>query len=128
MPVLTKQVRLFETGLGAQSRQLVGCQRLQAARQVRLPAGSRFRQELAARLGDRQVGDPPVGGVDGAVRRAYVIALGRPPSAEELIEATSFLQAQEASYRSAATADTRTLAMIDFCQVLLGLNEFAYVS
>jgi hypothetical protein len=45
------------------------------------------------------------------VKRAFELALGRDPNAKELAESVAFLQNAE---------------LTDFCQVVLGLNEFAY--
>jgi hypothetical protein len=39
----------------------------------------------------------------------------------------AFVTAQAASYQSAGKTDARDLALADFCQVLLCLNEFVYV-
>jgi hypothetical protein len=62
-----------------------------------------------------------------AVRSAYVLALGRPPADEELADAVAFLKEQEKAYRDAGKNEPRHRALTDFCQVLLGLNEFVYV-
>ncbi len=62
-----------------------------------------------------------------AVRRAYLMALGRQPTAVELSDAEEFIRDQTASYETAKKADGRTLALTDFCQTLLCLNEFVYV-
>jgi hypothetical protein len=64
---------------------------------------------------------------DTPVERAYALALGREPSAGERADAADFLAAQTASYRADAKPDADRLALVDFCQVLLGLNEFAYL-
>jgi hypothetical protein len=61
------------------------------------------------------------------VRTAYQVALARPPSAEELADAVGFLEEQAKSYQDAGRANAAQLATADFCQVLLGLNEFIYV-
>ena len=60
------------------------------------------------------------------VQRAMLLALGRMPTAEESRDALAFLAAQEASYQQEASADAARLALADYCQVLFGLNEFAY--
>ncbi|MBL8797122.1 MAG: DUF1553 domain-containing protein, partial [Planctomycetia bacterium] len=65
--------------------------------------------------------------VETAVPTGYRIALGRPPSADELAESSAFVKAQLASYQKANKADARELAFADFCQVLMCLNEFVYV-
>jgi mono/diheme cytochrome c family protein len=62
-----------------------------------------------------------------AVTDAYLIALGRKPSADELTDSAAFVEQQAKSYQTAGKADGRTLAVADFCQVLLCLNEFVYV-
>jgi hypothetical protein len=48
---------------------------------------------------------------EGKVKRAFLLAVGREPSAVELEQSVEFLKAQD---------------VVDFCQVVLGLNEFAY--
>jgi mono/diheme cytochrome c family protein len=50
------------------------------------------------------------------VRRAYVLALGRPPVAAELRKSVAFLRAGEGR-----------ATLLNFCHVLLTLNEFCYV-
>ena len=59
-----------------------------------------------------------------AVRMGYEIALGREPSSEELQDSVKFLQEQRQAYGGANASD---LALEDFCQSLLCLNEFVYV-
>ncbi len=58
-----------------------------------------------------------------AIRRAYLLTLGRLPDALELSEATRFVNSQSATYTSAEAES----AFVDFCQVLLSLNEFVYI-
>ena len=62
-----------------------------------------------------------------AVRAGYQITLGRLPTERELKMSVAFLEQQSASYREDGKANARQLALADFCQVLLGLNEFVYV-
>ncbi len=62
-----------------------------------------------------------------AVRQGYRLAVGRSPRAAELAESTSFLAEQRGSYQQEKKADADLLALTDFCQVLLGLNEFVYI-
>ena len=62
---------------------------------------------------------------EGAVHRAYRLALSRDASPDELADGLAFVKAQEASY--AGKADARELALADFCQVVMCLNEFVYV-
>jgi hypothetical protein len=59
-----------------------------------------------------------------SVRMGYEIALGRPPSSQESKEAVKFLEEQRQAYGGANASD---LALEDFCQSLLCLNEFVYV-
>lgn len=61
--------------------------------------------------------------MEATVRHAYEIALARKPSADELGDAVSFINQQQATY----TNEAREQALADFCQVLMCLNEFVYV-
>jgi hypothetical protein len=79
--------------------------------------GRAFAQRLLARAGHSPVE---------AVRAGYLIALGRQPLDEELAETVPFLQRQIESYRSAGKENAQELALTDFCQALLSLNEFVY--
>jgi len=81
--------------------------------------------------------------IENVVQRAFVIALGRSPEADELETCCDFLQqALERRRGETAASDTdpemssdenvelepaRQLAWADFCQALFGLNEFLYV-
>ena len=51
----------------------------------------------------------------------------RPPHDDELAEALAFVRQQADSYRAAGQAEPRAPALADFCQVLMGLNEFIYI-
>ena len=65
-----------------------------------------------------------------AVNMAYRIALVREPSAEELSVAQQFIAAQRATYEQQSEAEpseVSRLALADFCQVLMCLNEFVYL-
>ncbi len=62
-----------------------------------------------------------------AVDRAYRLALARPPEADELADALDFLKSQAEAYRAGSQGDAEASALADFCQALLGLNEFVYV-
>jgi Protein of unknown function (DUF1549)/Protein of unknown function (DUF1553)/Planctomycete cytochrome C len=65
--------------------------------------------------------------VEEAVRMGYRIALGRAPTAAELADSAGFVKSQAADYEAAKKPDARELALTDFCQTLLCLNEFVYV-
>ncbi|WZO97658.1 PSD1 and planctomycete cytochrome C domain-containing protein [Isosphaeraceae bacterium EP7] len=63
---------------------------------------------------------------DGRIDAAYAIAVGRPPTPDEASRAVEFLAGQAESYRLDGQADADHRALGDFCQVLMGLNEFLY--
>jgi hypothetical protein len=50
----------------------------------------------------------------------------RPPSAEERADGLAFIAAQERAHAD-RPADAHRLALTDFCQVLMCLNEVIYV-
>jgi hypothetical protein len=67
-----------------------------------------------------------------AVRNGYRIALCRDPQAGELDDSIAFIEQQRGLHESDARAhahksDARVSALLDFCQVLMCLNEFVYV-
>ncbi len=62
-----------------------------------------------------------------AVRQGYLIALGRAPAENELNDNVKFVEQQMASYQLDKHANARQLALADFCQILMCLNEFVYV-
>ena len=62
-----------------------------------------------------------------AIRTAYRIAFGRMPSNQELIDSTAFVIQQVDAYTAAGKTNGRELALTDFCQTLMSLNEFVYV-
>ena len=65
--------------------------------------------------------------VEDAVKAGYLTALSRPPTKEELEDSTAFVKRQADRYKARGQGDGRELALADFCQVLMGLNEFVYV-
>jgi hypothetical protein len=62
-----------------------------------------------------------------AVRAGYETVLGRAPMEQEAADAAAFIKDQTESYRKDGKADADRLALTDFCQVLMELNEFIYV-
>ena len=66
-------------------------------------------------------------GTAAAVKQAYRIALARAPSPIELSDALSFIAHQTTARGGAAAAGAGALALTDYCQVLMCLNEFVYV-
>jgi mono/diheme cytochrome c family protein len=61
------------------------------------------------------------------VANAYMVALGRKPNERELTNSVTFLKEQTAAYEKDGKMNAAHLALADFCQVLMGLNEFVYV-
>jgi mono/diheme cytochrome c family protein len=62
------------------------------------------------------------------VARAYLLALGRPPRDSEAGDAAEFIRRGAAGYEPGGNVPPRTLALADFCQAVLALNEFVYVN
>jgi mono/diheme cytochrome c family protein len=83
-------------------------------------------RQAAHAFAKRIAGDPKAA-FAAVVTAGYETALARPPTDAERDDAEAFLGQQSAAYRSAGRADARELAVADFCQVLLCLNEFVYV-
>jgi hypothetical protein len=83
-------------------------------------------KEFAGRLKLEAGGDPA-----SQVRKAFLLAVGREPTTEELGDSTAFLasQAEARAKRDATvpTEDARLLALTDFCQMMFALNEFIYI-
>lgn len=84
------------------------------------PIAREWAQGLAAR-----VKGGPGEGIAEAVGRAYRLAFQRPATEEEIAAARRFVEGQEASYQGIDGASD--LALADFCQVLLSLNELVFV-
>ena len=81
-----------------------------------------FARALARRIEDR-AGDPPAA----RVREGYLLSVGRLPTPAELADSLGFLEQQAESYRAGKKGAAAGLALADFCQALLSLNEFVYV-
>ena len=62
-----------------------------------------------------------------SVNKAYEMALNRKPSRLELAEGTAFIAAQIERHRTSGSEKPEILALTDFAQVVLNLNEFIYV-
>jgi hypothetical protein len=75
----------------------------------------------------KRIAPDPATDLAQAIRAGYVIAVARQPTDEELADGAAFVAAQTASYQTAGKPEPRDLALADFCQVLLCLNEFVYV-
>ena len=77
---------------------------------------------LAARLREAREASEPQ-----AIRLGYLLALARDASAEEIAEAAEFVRQQTVSYQEEQHDNAAELALTDFAQVLLSLNEFVYI-
>jgi hypothetical protein len=89
----------------------------------------------------RLLRDHPRGEAAEIVPAAYRLALSRPPTDDELTDASLFLIAQEAALSVAHSRDVllpiggfpkflppvRAAAIIDFCHALMNCNEFVYL-
>ncbi|MEQ2007844.1 MAG: DUF1553 domain-containing protein, partial [Limisphaerales bacterium] len=83
-------------------------------------------REWAEAFARRVESDTPGTESPAQINRAYLLALSRLATAKEQGSAVAFLAAQTASYEAEKKPNARQLALADFCQVLFGLNEFAY--
>ncbi len=83
------------------------------------PQARRYAEGLAGRLNGRK-------GV-AAIREAYRIAYGREPAPSEIADGEQFLDQQRRSYKGESRAASAASALADYCQTLLGLNEFLYI-
>lgn len=78
-------------------------------------------EKLAARI--RPAKDAPL---EAAIDRGYQIAFGRLPTEAERGRMREFVVQQQATM-GAAAAETLDRALVEFCHVLVCLNEFVYV-
>jgi hypothetical protein len=62
-----------------------------------------------------------------AMRQAYRIAYGREPTSVEVQIADGFLAEQTAAHERDGRPDPGRLALVDFCQALMGGSEFIYI-
>ncbi len=65
--------------------------------------------------------------IPASVFKGYKIAFGRKPTDRELSDACGFVEEQKAKYQADGKQDNDQLALVDFCQAILSLNEFMYV-
>ena len=61
------------------------------------------------------------------VRRAYAIAVSRPPTEDELTDGVAFLKEQTEIYKRSGRSEARELAVADFAQAIICLNEVVYI-
>jgi hypothetical protein len=83
-------------------------------------------REWAESFAHRVEIDTPNGDAAARIARTYLLALSRPPKSSEVQDAETFLAAQTASYMAENKPQPGSIALADFCQVVFGLNEFAY--
>lgn len=77
---------------------------------------------------DRIVKEAADASLSARIEKAYWFALGRAPTVPERSAAEAFIEKQKALYVSAdKPAEADRAALADYCQVLCGLNEFAYL-
>jgi hypothetical protein len=81
-----------------------------------------YAQGLAKRIAPQ-----PHAPLSSLIQAAYRLALGREATPEELRDSMTFVSQQIDSYEAAGKPESRELALTDFCQVLMCLNEFVYV-
>jgi mono/diheme cytochrome c family protein len=62
-----------------------------------------------------------------AVTQGYLLALARQPEATEREAGVQFIERQMTSYEEQNNPRAKQLALTDFCQVLMSLNEFIFV-
>jgi hypothetical protein len=93
----------------------------QALAMMNSPLVRQQAERLAARI--RTAKDAPL---SAAIERGYQIAFGRVPTEAEQTRMLAFLNQQRAA-TGADSPETTEKALVEFCQVLLCLNEFVYV-
>ncbi len=84
------------------------------------PRARGYAEGLAGRL-------PSAADAQAAVAKAYRLAFNRDPGPGEADEGVAFLRAQTALRESSGERDAARLALVDYCQALLSLNEFLYI-
>jgi hypothetical protein len=88
---------------------------------------SDFVRNRAAALARRIKSEAGSGDVE-RIERAFVLTIGRQPTAAELASAKKFVAEQPAKYQDSAKTDATELAWTDFCHMLLSSNTFLYVN
>jgi hypothetical protein len=94
------------------------------APQALLLMNNRFVRDYAHAMAKRIAPDDSTP-FEQAIRKSYFIALSRPASADEVADGVAFLNKQMNLYDGKSGA--RHLALADYCQVMMCLNEFVYV-
>ena len=65
--------------------------------------------------------------LDAQVRGVYRECFSREPSVEEVAIAREFIGQQQVDYTASGNANSTELALVDWCQAMLSLNEFVFV-
>lgn len=91
----------------------------QALQFLNSPQTRRFAAGFADRLGRLEP--------RAAIREAYRIALARHPGPDELNAGMAFVAKQRTLYEADRQRNAGRLALIDYCQSLMSLNEFLYI-
>ncbi len=97
------------------------------APQALLLMNSQQARKWAGAFARRVQAEEKSGDVARLVARAYLMALARPPRDSEAADAAAFVTAGTEAYKQAGKPNAADLALTDFCQAVLALNEFVYV-
>jgi hypothetical protein len=86
---------------------------------------SEFAHKQAKRLAERvaKEGGPP----QDRVKKAFLLALGRAPTDEEIREAVEYVAGVDAPLKAASVSDRETAAWASYLRVVLGSSEFMFV-
>ncbi len=103
-------------GIGMRPSTTVAPQALQF---LNSPQARRYAEGFAQRLEGQDV--------EAAVDMAYRAALSRPANPAEISAGLAFIESQRNLYAADGMPDSDRLAMVDYCQSLLSLNEFLYI-
>ena len=106
------------TSLGARSSTIV------APQAMALMNNPQIRE--CAKSFAKKVAPKPDTALPDAVQNGYRLALSRAPDADELADSLAFLQSQQDAYKAGGKTNAGELAMTDFCQALMSLNEFVF--
>ena len=91
----------------------------QALQFLNSPQARRYAEGFARRLVGLNKG--------AAIEKAYLVAFSRPPMPPETEAGLAFLDHQRNLYVADGMPDPDRLSLVDYCQSLLGLNEFLYI-
>ncbi|MYB54699.1 MAG: DUF1549 domain-containing protein [Acidobacteriia bacterium] len=83
------------------------------------PFTRRYARDFSSRLAGLEL--------QAAVEQAYRTAFARPPGPAEAAQGVAFLERQLDLYRKGGRPEPDRLALVDYCQSLMSLNEFLYI-